>query len=89
MTNAVRHARAQHLRLSLIRRKRTGRLVLEIRDDGVGFEPGTHAAARSLGLRGMAQRASLAGATLEVRSRPGEGTRVIMRCAWPGGDRPC
>lgn len=78
LTNALRHARAKTIQLTL--GLQTGALRLGVRDDGVGFDA---AAARrrsesggSLGLLGMHERASLAGGTLTLLSVPGRGTEV-------------
>jgi signal transduction histidine kinase len=49
-----------------------------VSDDGRGFAPGT-AAAGAHGLLGMRERASLAGGTLHVASRPGSGTTIELR----------
>jgi signal transduction histidine kinase len=54
--------------------------VLEIQDDGVGFDPNAAAArSRRLGLTSMEERARHAGGRLEVRSTPGSGTTVSVR----------
>jgi len=50
-----------------------GRLVVEVRDDGRGFEP---AAARGLGLSGLADRMSIVDGAFEVTSAPGQGTTL-------------
>jgi two-component system sensor histidine kinase UhpB len=77
LTNAARHAGAQEVELSL---QRVGpRVVLEVRDDGRGFE----APAEGSGLRGMRERAALVRAELSVVSRPRHGTTV--RLAVPAG----
>jgi two-component system sensor histidine kinase DegS len=57
--------------------------VLEVGDDGRGFDTGGVAARgqRHFGLRFMRERAELIGARLDVRSRPGDGT--IVRLAIP------
>ena len=56
-----------------------GRLTLEIRDDGRGFDPAT--APRGVGLSSMRERAeSLPGGRLEVESAPGAGTRLRATC---------
>jgi signal transduction histidine kinase len=54
--------------------------VLEIRDDGRGFDVGTVAARgrRNFGLQFMRERAELIGARFEVRSRPDGGTVVWL-----------
>jgi two-component system sensor histidine kinase DegS len=59
--------------------------VLEVRDDGRGFDPSAvpEHGRRSFGLRFMRERAELVGAHLEVRSRPDGGT--VVRLAIPVG----
>src|SRR5262249_10943037 len=60
-----------------------GEWVLEVRDDGRGFETGAVAARgrRNFGLQFMRERGELVGARFEVRSRPGAGT--VVRLAIP------
>lgn len=72
--NAVRHSRARQAWIEMRMKGET--LVLEVRDDGIGFDPRT--ADHGLGLGGMRDRAALLGATLEIRSRPGGGTIVRL-----------
>jgi signal transduction histidine kinase len=73
--NALRHARAQRLAVRL--RREGGRLLLEIEDDGVGFDPAAPALRSAhLGLTSMEERAQRVGAALEIRSGPGAGTTV-------------
>lgn len=57
--------------------------VVEVRDDGRGFDPGTIATRgrRNFGLQFMRERAELIGARLDVRSRPDGGT--VVRLAIP------
>jgi signal transduction histidine kinase len=50
--------------------------VLEIVDDGIGFDTDAAVESGGLGLNGMEERTSQMGGTLVVNSRPGEGTRV-------------
>ncbi|HEV2249353.1 MAG TPA: GAF domain-containing sensor histidine kinase [Candidatus Limnocylindria bacterium] len=73
--NIARHARARQAGLSL--RRTDGAIVLEIVDDGVGYDTATSAA--GLGLRNMRERAFNAGARLDVTSTPGAGTRIRLR----------
>jgi signal transduction histidine kinase len=78
LVNVAKHSRASAVEISL---EATGTAVgLRIRDDGVGFEPGT--SAEGFGLMGMRERAAAVGATLDVRSQPGSGTEIALR--WPG-----
>jgi two-component system sensor histidine kinase DegS len=57
-----------------------GQYVLEVRDDGRGFDTGAVAARgrRNFGLQFMRERAELVGAQFEVRSRPEAGTVVRL-----------
>jgi signal transduction histidine kinase len=54
-----------------------GHVVVEIRDDGHGFDPDE--AATGFGLLGMRERVALVGGELDVRSARGEGTAVTAR----------
>ena len=75
LTNAVRHAGAQRVELSLLRVGEV--VVLEVVDDGRGFDTGA-ASTDSVGLLGMADRAALVGGKVEVASAPGRGTMVRL-----------
>ena len=72
LTNIARHARAR--RASVRAWREHERLVLQVEDDGVGFDPNIRA--EGLGLRNMRQRAFSAGGWLVVDSAPGKGSRV-------------
>ena len=67
-----------------------GAIRLEITDRGRGFSPpplvGPEATEQQahIGLRGMRERAAMLGGTLEVTSRPGAGTRVVVRVPLDG-----
>ncbi len=77
VSNAMRHAGAATIRVSLARKP--GRLVLEVVDDGSGLPPDSAGKGAGLGL--MRYRAGLIGAELTVRSRRGGG--VAVSCVWP------
>lgn len=57
-------------------------MVVTIRDDGRGFDPGVLGSAGQ-GQRTMRERAELVGGSLSVVSRPGEGTTVVARVPLP------
>lgn len=59
------------------------RLVVRVEDDGAGFEPRQGDRAAQHGLRMMRERAELLDAELQIVSRPGQGTSVIVRLALP------
>jgi signal transduction histidine kinase len=75
LTNVARHARASSARVELTETAET--VVLEVHDDGVGFDPAAEQQQGGLdhfGLAGMRERVELAGGTWTVWSRPGAGT---------------
>lgn len=76
VANALRHAAPSRVVLSARWSRR--RFVLDVVDDGRGFEPDDPGRADGNGLRNMAARAALAGGALAVRSRPGDGTTVHL-----------
>lgn len=79
LTNAVRHAGARRVAVRVVLHRRTGTLVLEVRDDGAGFDPSRCTGASGIGIRGMAQRSAIVGGSVEVRSAIGGGTTVTAR----------
>jgi signal transduction histidine kinase len=75
--NALRHARAEHVVVWL--KEGDGALVVEVTDDGVGFQPDrAELRSRHLGLTSMEERARELGGRLEIRSAPGVGTTVRL-----------
>jgi PAS domain S-box-containing protein len=84
LTNITRYAQARNVEVALDREE--DQLVLTVRDNGVGFDleaaRARAVAGGSLGVLGMQERAMLIGGTLDIRTRPGEGCTVQMRCPW-------
>ncbi|MFS8097136.1 histidine kinase [Lentzea alba] len=70
LTNAVKHARATTVGLTVTHRG--GNLVVTVTDDGIGGA----APAEGSGLTGLADRVAALGGTLRVDSRPGSGTTI-------------
>jgi signal transduction histidine kinase len=80
LQNALRHAGATHVAVRL--HDGDGRLVLEVADDGAGFEPADpELRSRRLGLTSMEERAARLGGRLEIASAPGDGTTVRLEAA--------
>ena len=76
LENIVRHAEASQVAVHLEHERQ--RVALLVRDDGQGFDPALVDAAQRLGLRGMRERARLAGGQLELTSQPGAGTSLRL-----------
>ena len=74
--NTLRHARAAAL--SVVVRDQGGKVVLEVSDDGVGFDPAAVRPDVHYGLRGLDSLVRDSGGTLVVRSTPGAGTTVRL-----------
>jgi signal transduction histidine kinase len=77
LQNVVKHAGATQVLVRLA--SDAGAVLLVVRDNGNGFEPGAagrDASSPAYGLVGMRERAELIGARLDVRSAPGMGTTV-------------
>jgi two-component system sensor histidine kinase DegS len=78
LTNVRKHAAATEVTTTV--EFTNGTVKLSIQDNGRGFQLSGQARelveAGKLGLTGMVERAELAGGTLAVHSRPGEGTTV-------------
>jgi len=75
LRNTVKHASARRVDVRL--QARSSALVMEIADDGVGFDPNGHFPGH-LGLRSMRERALAVGGSLEVTSSHGRGTRIVV-----------
>jgi signal transduction histidine kinase len=75
LNNVRRHADATLVR---VRTERDGPISrISVTDNGRGFDPSA-VPAGSYGLRGMQERAELIGASLDIRSRDRDGTRVTL-----------
>ena len=85
VTNAMRHAKASRISVSL--QRQGDDLDIRIRDNGVGFDATqvqTRVAQRqSLGLLGMEERVRLLDGRLVIDSHPGKGTEVRVRIPLP------
>lgn len=78
--NVVRHAEASRATISLTAFE--GDIVLEVTDDGIGFDPQAHFPGH-LGLQSMRERVEGIGGQLKVTSSPGVGTSIWARIPMP------
>ena len=77
LTNVIRHAQANTVRVDLSQEDENILLVVE--DDGIGFrESGASNAFGSLGLLGMKERAQFCGGDVHISSSLGNGTKVTV-----------
>lgn len=76
LNNCARHAQASTVQVSV--RGENGRILLNVQDDGSGFDPKR---VRGLGLLGMEERVRHLGGTFEIDSKPGRGT--LLHIALP------
>lgn len=74
LSNVLRHAKATHVRVQLVRGN--GRIECTVRDDGSGIRPGSKRHDTGLGLRVMRERIRGIGGSLEIQSAQGRGTEI-------------
>jgi PAS domain S-box-containing protein len=80
LNNTMKYAQAK--RVDVLLERRDSHVVLIVEDDGVGFDPNKEASDdddRGMGLIGMRERAALVGGTLQIESKPNEGTTIFVR----------
>jgi two-component system, NarL family, nitrate/nitrite sensor histidine kinase NarX len=77
LSNVRKHAAANQVLVSA--REQQGDIVLEVRDDGVGFSPENLDGNARYGLRGMRERSDMIGAEFQISSQPGQGTVILLR----------
>jgi signal transduction histidine kinase len=76
LTNVARHAKAQNIEVNL--ELRSGRITLQVHDNGRGIRKQEIVGLHSLGLLGMRERAERLGGAFDIRAVPGDGTLVTV-----------
>jgi len=79
LANGFRHGGASGQRVDIMRRD--SELVVEVADNGTGFDPRRVADEGHLGLAGMRERVEILGGTFDVQSALGRGT--VIRASLP------
>jgi two-component system sensor histidine kinase UhpB len=83
LTNISKHAAAT--RVAIVIRQNANLILFLIEDNGVGFDlaqvSARRGATRGLGLDALHERTRMLGGTLEIKTQPGQGTRI--RCIFP------
>jgi len=78
LTNVARHAEASTVNIKF--KKQNGLLMLDITDDGIGFDPEKHnKSSDSIGLIGMHERIKLLDGEFRIDSSKGRGTKILIR----------
>lgn len=76
LTNISKHAQPSRVEIDLSGQE--GVLTLEVSDDGVGIHQAMLEKPKAFGLRGLRERARTVGGWIDISSRPGQGTSVIL-----------
>ena len=77
LANIAKHARASRVWLSL--RGEDGQIVLQVIDNGQGFDATATTSLLGHGLSNIVDRGHAIGANVEIASQPGDGTTVTVR----------
>jgi len=86
LNNVAKHARATRVTVQF--RQEGDRVVVEIRDDGMGFNQiplGSQLRRKGVGLLSMRKRTELMGGTFQIVSSPGRGTNVLIEIPLAAG----
>lgn len=77
ITNIIRHSHGKMIDIEI--EAEDTAVIATIKDDGIGFDVEMALAdEKSFGLRGMQERVAIVGGELEIESKVGQGTRLII-----------
>ena len=77
MLNVVKHAKATNARIRFYYRPKSTDYVVEIKDDGIGFNPSRKVS--GIGMIDMRERARTLGGELQITAAPGQGCRIRLK----------
>lgn len=83
MSNIVKHASASHAHVFLEMDEVAGKLLIEVADDGIGFDPAHRSA--GIGITGMRERVAAFDGEIRLESGPAQGTRIMIGLPAGGG----
>jgi signal transduction histidine kinase len=82
LSNVGKHAQASAV--TVVVRREARRVCCSVRDDGVGFDPGTaRSIAKGVGLIGIRERLAPLGGALSIDAAPGRGTELRVAIPVP------
>ena len=88
LTNVGKYAQASSLTMAVT--QKNGRIFFRLADDGQGFDVekamARESTRRGLGLAAMQERGRMLGGKVDIKSRPGEGTEIILSVPIRNGD---
>ncbi|MGD2254123.1 MAG: PAS domain S-box protein, partial [Anaerolineales bacterium] len=82
LNNVVKHSQAQCVKVDI--RAEDQKVIMEIMDDGLGFDPTSVHEKGGLGIQGMEERARKLEGKLSIDCKPGKGTCVRFEAPWSG-----
>ncbi len=82
LNNVNKHAHASAV--TIVVRREARRICCSVRDDGVGFDPGTaRSTVKGIGLIGIRERLATLGGALSIEAAPGRGTELRVAIPLP------
>ena len=72
LNNTLKHAHASHISMSMS--KRDNLIIIDYKDNGVGFDESKLSKSKKIGLLGIRSRVEFLGGSVEMKSEPGKGT---------------
>lgn len=74
VTNILKHAEATSVAIKI--KKLPQKIIIKIKDNGIGFDPIQARRKQSMGLKTIAERIRILGGAISVNSKPGQGTTI-------------
>lgn len=88
VNNVRKHAKSPRLEVEMSQKQK--RLMIRLKDWGIGFTPDKQelsSSKRSIGIMSMRRRAELLGGTFKISSAVGKGTEILVDIPWLGKEQ--